>query len=1212
MLARTAVLNFAVATGQAAPAPQDDANASEKILTVLRWDGREDRAEYRGVIGKVVVAGVTAESVLVLIPSCSQSSYVRTHPANAPLRMARPSQASPLFLVAVQPACDLHASFDAGGRPKPPNGPPYAASALLLKMPALAKGADAIRCLDERATAIEAALDGGSIGEAQALARDAALDAGVEPLGAAGLLAFWQLGYAAARAFVPEVAAAAFARGRALLEACLPPDHFALVALDMEAGFHLKETGHGAEARRWFEAAAERARRALEPADPLREFAEAHAADSALALGDVEAALALLEPLHERQIQRLDPDDPILIDTKLRLAEALSRSGRTEEAWRLDESLLKQIESRGPDARAAFARAELAYARHRSRGGDAQGAAELARSALRALSDRIDRDGIRWIEWRHEVANLLDGAGVSDEARTLREQVVDDCQRLLHEEHPLHLHVLTAYGTMLSDVGDREGARTWFERVVAIASRHLPDDHPYLQTARINLATAHFNAGRHREAAAIEDKVIEVYAESRPEDDLDLLDAMSRRAALMIDFSPRSAAAVLEHVLELQSNRLPATHDSVIATQATLASALLALDRAKDAAELLEAQLERLPLAAGSGDARRLGAQLTLLQALVTTGDREEIRAVAGRLAAETVREVRTLAPRSESRWLEQTVRARQSVADFLFLFALGGPELAPMPELTEVAFETGEELRDAVFARVRVDRMPAAVPRSESIRELRARLAEASRNVARAARDAAGGDALLNALRVRDGIENALRKELAARSFAAVEGPQLTAEVVRAAIPAESAVVAFRWQRLGVFVRRSVVLRTSDWFPKPRLLATIVRRERPTELVDLGAIARIEAAVSRWRRGLDADSGRGAAALSARDPAAEQRVAGEELASLLLQPLRPALEGASVLIVLLDDPLFLVPLDALPMGEGLAGDRLSIRVVPSLGSIVNPPASGPARGAVTLVGGVDYGEPGGSPPLALLRGSPFGAGFRPLPATLVEVQGIESVARSKEELEASGVRVVTGAAASRRALLDAAASTRLLHLATHGFYAPESVPSAADERYVDADLGIGTLGSQRERVGALSPMVLCGLALAGANAVADALGAADGLITAEEIAALDLSSCELAVLSACETALGERRANQAVASLQKALHLAGARSAITSLWKVPDDATQELMTDFYRRLWIEKQPKQRALWEAKRRLREQRSPDGSPRYALRDWAAWVLSGEPD
>jgi CHAT domain-containing protein len=101
-------------------------------------------------------------------------------------------------------------------------------------------------------------------------------------------------------------------------------------------------------------------------------------------------------------------------------------------------------------------------------------------------------------------------------------------------------------------------------------------------------------------------------------------------------------------------------------------------------------------------------------------------------------------------------------------------------------------------------------------------------------------------------------------------------------------------------------------------------------------------------------------------------------------------------------------------------------------------------------------------------------------------------------------------------------------------------------------------------------------------------------------------------VLSACDTSVGERRAGLGVASLQRALQMAGARAVITSRWKVPDEATKELMLEFYRRLWIEKEPKEGALAGAKRKLRETKDEKGRPKYATRDWAGWMLTGEPD
>jgi CHAT domain-containing protein len=185
--------------------------------------------------------------------------------------------------------------------------------------------------------------------------------------------------------------------------------------------------------------------------------------------------------------------------------------------------------------------------------------------------------------------------------------------------------------------------------------------------------------------------------------------------------------------------------------------------------------------------------------------------------------------------------------------------------------------------------------------------------------------------------------------------------------------------------------------------------------------------------------------------------------------------------------------------------------------------------------------------------------------------------------------------------------------VATHGWFAPESVRSWTDARPLDAKSGLGLRMTGEMQVRGSSPMLLSGLALAGANLPEDGFGRAPGLVTAEELAALDLSQCELAVLSACDTARGElRRAGQGVASLQRALQMAGARSVMTALWMVPDAATKELMLDFYRRIWVEKKQKSQALWEAKERLRAAKDEQGRPKYTLRDWAAWVLTGEPD
>ena len=96
---------------------------------------------------------------------------------------------------------------------------------------------------------------------------------------------------------------------------------------------------------------------------------------------------------------------------------------------------------------------------------------------------------------------------------------------------------------------------------------------------------------------------------------------------------------------------------------------------------------------------------------------------------------------------------------------------------------------------------------------------------------------------------------------------------------------------------------------------------------------------------------------------------------------------------------------------------------------------------------------------------------------------------------------------------------------------------------------------------------MLIGLVLAGANRPETP---GRGILTGEAIVGLDLRGLELAVLSACETGLGDVAGGEGVFGLQRAFHVAGCRNVVASLWKVDDEATAALMALFYRHLWEE------------------------------------------
>ncbi len=173
--------------------------------------------------------------------------------------------------------------------------------------------------------------------------------------------------------------------------------------------------------------------------------------------------------------------------------------------------------------------------------------------------------------------------------------------------------------------------------------------------------------------------------------------------------------------------------------------------------------------------------------------------------------------------------------------------------------------------------------------------------------------------------------------------------------------------------------------------------------------------------------------------------------------------------------------------------------------------------------------------------------------------------------------------------------SPNILHIATHGFFF-----SDLDIKYRKRAFGVDM------ELAAENPLLRSGLLLAGAG---DSYlqrnqfygEFENGILYAQEAMNLRLDETELLVLSACETGLGEIKNGEGVYGLQRAFIVAGVKNLLMSLWKIDDEATYELMVEFYKQLANNKTISE-AFAIAQKKLKENFK---SPYY----WGSFLLIG---
>ena len=737
----------------------------------------------------------------------------------------------------------------------------------------------------------------------------------------------------------------------------------------------------------------------------------------------------------------------------------------------------------------------------------------------------------------NNLATVYEEMGDFEAARATYERALDVAERTLGPEHPYTANVLCNFGIEPEIAGGLDQSVAMLKRALEIREKKLGPDHFLTAASLLNLANAVARKGEYAAAIPLYQRALRI-AEAKVGADHTLtatiLDGLGE--ALWHLGEIEAARSALERSVRVFELRLGPHHTKTAISRVNLARLGFAggesqrsLDEGLAIASHVQATLEQVAQVASEREALRYGA----------------VQASGLDLALSVLSEEspgKAVPPADIRRVWEALLRSRALVLDEMATrnrerHESTSAELAPLIKSLDEARRTLARLLARGPEPDRLDAFKAAVEES---------LAGAER------------------------AERAVIQKSGNRLHAA--GLNAALDDVLRPLPAGSALLAFaRYERSRRGDPRTDPAYVALGFPSGG---------KQPFAVPLGPADRIDALVARWRK----EAGRPP---SGPEAVAGYREAGSELRQAIWDPVKGRLGDPRFIFIVPDGDLNLVSFGALPQGPDryLLESAPRIHYVSTERDLLSEPAAPRERRGLLLLGGADYDRvPAAlaeerpvavasvSSPVASQRGDlgpcdPLRRlSFAALPSSKDEVEEVRAMwARGPSgPNHMDPILLLSGAQAAEGEFKRKAPGRRIVHLATHGFWMSDLCASEAAGRAAPQPAG-GVEPQPRPQT--KLPLLVAGLALAGANRRHDVPAPADGedgILTAEEIASLDLRGVEWVVLSACGTAVGPVLRGEGVFGLRRAFQVAGAETLILSLWPVGDHDTREWMRELY------------------------------------------------
>ena len=393
------------------------------------------------------------------------------------------------------------------------------------------------------------------------------------------------------------------------------------------------------------------------------------------------------------------------------------------------------------------------------------------------------------------------------------------------------------------------------------------------------------------------------------------------------------------------------------------------------------------------------------------------------------------------------------------------------------------------------------------------------------------------------------------------LEQRQVGIDAVSRALPGQSVLAA-----VVRYPHRSPATTDRPEQTRDEYLAFVLRAgETHPTVVRLGDAQTIDRLIAEWRVELGTEP----PALRPLIELAEKRYRerGARLRQALWDPLAGAIGEAKQVFFVPDAAVHVVNFATLPVGgkEWLIDQDLDLQYLSTERDLLRPRRPDADTPGLLALGAPEFDAlPAADVAMLTGDGSPAGESLRPVyrggrtSCREFTTVRFDALPRARDEVREIGrqwagsglrpVSMLTGAQADEATFKREAPKWRAIHLATHGFFFDAPCLESEDEDAPE------------------NPLRLSGLALAGANRRGDDPGEGeDGILTAEEIASIDLGGVDWVVLSGCETGVGTVRPGEGVFGLRRAFEIAGADTLIMSLWPVEDDSARRWMEALYR-----------------------------------------------